>query len=162
MRCCHSKVSFLRLSIPFRIGRNGDSSWESLEFHPDILFHVVGGHRMARWNCLLWKTGRLSETMNRWVSMEPSLRRLEPFRRAISINRKSTRRAYTRIHEPITYSLSHSRRREKESKRNKGKEGEKDKEKRARETYAMRKSSSHLAMNYIISGGKERLSSLFS
>lgn len=70
--------------------------------------------------------------MNRRVSMEPSLRRLEPFRRAISINRKSTRRAYTRIHEPVAYSLTHlGMERERERKKGREREKGKDKEERA-------------------------------
>jgi len=62
--------------------------------------------------------------------MEPSLRRLEPFRRAISINRKSTRRAYTRIHELVAYNLIHSqwgeRKRDKETRGRRGRMGKRD------------------------------------
>lgn len=128
-----------------------DSSWDSLEFYPDILFHVVDEHRMARRNCLLWKTGRLSETMNRWGSMEPALRHLEPFRRAISINRKSIRCAYTRIHELIAYRLTHSRWREKQKEREKVKEGMSKRGVCSEEIF------SYSAMNYIISGRKRLL-----
>lgn len=137
--CCYSahRFSYTASYSSFRVGpiEERDSSWDSLEFYPDILFHVVDERRMARRNCLLWKTLRLSETMNRWGSMEPGLRHLEPFRRAISINRKSIRCAYTRIHEPVAYtdSLIHGGKRneEKESKRRNGQE----------KAYAARKSS---------------------
>lgn len=106
---------------------------------------------MARRNCLLWKTGRLSETMNRWGSMEPALRHLEPFRRAISINRKSIRCAYTRIHELIAYRLTHSRWREKQKEREKIKEGMSKRGVCSEEIF------SYSAMNYIISGRKRLL-----
>lgn len=106
---------------------------------------------MARRNCLLWKTGRLSETMNRWGSMEPALRHLEPFRRAISINRKSIRCAYTRIHELIAYRLTHSRWREKQKEREKVKEGMSKRGVCSEEIF------SYSAMNYIISGRKRLL-----